>query len=265
MVRIVVFLLLAFFTEHALAQIKFAGVITDQKTGQPVPYVTMNLKLENVYSRADDHGVFKIYSVKSLPNDTLIFTSIGYRSYKIAVSDIKGDLKIYLKEDVATLKEVSISGRKEMILGAYKKKGYKAFTGLTMMTRRFMKKDGYSYLKTVSFLRKTDKLSGKGKARFRITIYNSESNSGPPNDVVYEQILVEDTIEPVITVDLMKYHILLPTNFFFIGIERLDESGDFLDPKVNTVRDIQHSWTKPISSSSWRRIYEKPAITATVI
>jgi len=242
------------------------GIISDKKTGQVIPYVTVNLTVERVYSRADDAGAFKIYSLKHFGNDTLLFTSIGYLPFKVPVKDITGEVKIALTESVNQLKEVTIGRGSEMILGKFKRPGYKPFEGASMMTRRFRKEDGYSYLQSISLLRKTDKLSGKGKAQFRISVYNSESDSGAPDGIVYEQILIADTKESELFIDLRKYHILLPTDFFFVSVERVSTAdGKPLDPKVNTLKDRQHSWVKKFGSMEWQRIYHKPAITATVL
>ena len=261
------FILFLLWGKVGVSQIStFKGIISDKKTGQVIPYVTVNLTVAHVYSRADEAGAFKIYSLKNFGNDTLLFTSIGYLPFKVPVKDITGEVNIALTESVNYLSEVSISRRPEMILGKFKRPGYKPFEGASMMTRRFRKEDGYSYLQSISLLRKTDRLSGKGKAQFRVSVYNSESDSGAPDGIVYEQILTADTKETELFVDLRKYHILLPTDFFFVGVERVSiADGKPLDPKVNTLKDKQHSWVKKFGSMEWQRIYHRPAITATVL
>ena len=242
-----------------------SGIVIDKKTSEPLPYITVNLKSERIYSRSDENGVFKIHSIKNNPNDTLIFTCIGYLQAKIPVSDIKSGAKVALQEDVQQLNEVTISSR-EMILGAYTNTGYMPYRGTSMMTRRFRKNEDYTYLKRVAFRRKTDKFSGNGKAQFRITIYNSEDNYGPPNDVVYEQILVDDSQDAELIIDLTKYHILLPSNYFFIGIERITAiDAKQQEPRVLVTTDTQYSWVKLFGSTIWEKIYVKPAITATVM
>jgi hypothetical protein len=263
--RLSFLLCLSLLSSIGYSQTTIAGTVYDKKTGMPAPYVTVNLKTEQVYSRADEEGTFKIYSVKNIASDTLIFTSIGFLSTKLAVSDLKGPLKIGLIEDVKQLKEVSISNR-EMILGKYTKSKYKPTLGTAMITRRFKKTDDFEYLKRIVIWRKTDKLSGKKKTRYRIKIFNSKDSYGPPNGVVYEQILVDDTNQAELVIDLTKYHILLPTNHFFVGIERLaTKDGALEEPRVNTVKDRQYSWVKMFGESEWKNIFIKPAITATVM
>lgn len=263
--RLLLLLFLVLFYTVALAQTTISGVVTDQKTGETLPYVTVFLKSENMYSRADENGAFKIYPSKRIPNDTLVFTSISYLSAKVVIGQITNNLKVTLQQDVTLLREVKISGR-EMILGAYTKSGHEPQKGTTMITRRFMKEDGYNYLKRVVIWRKPDRLSGKGKAMFRITIFNSEDGYRPPNGVVYEQILVEDTDKAEIVVDLIKYHILLPTNYFFVGVERIKgPKKQQLEPLIYTTKDRQYSWVKLFGENGWQNIYVKPAISATVM
>lgn len=259
------FLFLALLFNNSTAQITISGVVTDEKTGEILPYVTVQLKSENRYSRADENGVFKIYPTKRIASDTLVFSSIGYLQVSVKIGQETNDLKVKMKQDVTQLQEVKISGR-EMILGRYTKSGYKPYKGTSMITRRFIKEDGYTRLKSIVIWRKTDRFSGKGKAKFRITIYNSEDNYGPPNGVVYEQIVVDDTDKDELVVDLLKYRILLPTNYFFVGVERIaDPKKKNLEPLVYTTDDRQYSWVKLFGENNWQNIYIKPAIAAIVM
>lgn len=249
------------------AQKTISGTVFSKKTGKPLPFITMKLKAENVTSRAHENGAFNIYSVKNLPNDTLEFSGVGYLSVKIPVNDIKGELKVVLNEDVKRLKEVAILDRQDMILGKYKKSGFSPYLGTSLVTRRFQKPDDYSYLKRVVFWRKTDKMSRKGKTKFRLVVYNSESESGPPDDLVYNgEIEVEETGKAELVIDLSEYDILLPSNFFFIGVERITvPEAEKYEPKVYASKAEKHSWVKLFGDTAWKKIWITPAITATVM
>lgn len=263
--RLSLLLFLMLFYNIAMAQITISGIVTDTKTGEVLPYVTVQLRSENRYSRTDENGVFKIYPSKRIANDTLVFSSIGFLSVRVAIDQLTNVLRVKMKQDVTQLREVKISNR-EMILGKHNKTGFHPFKGTSTITYRFMKEGDYSYLKRVVIWRKRDRLSGKGKTKFRITIYNSEDNYGPPNDVVYEQILVDDTDKDELVVDLLKYRILLPTNYFFVGVERIDgEKQKNLEPWLYTIKAKKYSWVKSFEDDNWKKIYMRPAIVAVVM
>jgi hypothetical protein len=259
------FLFLVSFCNIAMAQIIISGIVTDEKTGEVLPYVTVQLKSENRYSRSDENGVFKVYPAKRIANDTLVFSSIGFLPVRVAIELSANDLRIKMKQDVTQLREVKISNR-ESILGKHNKIGFKPFKGTSTITYRFMKEDDYSYLKRVMIWRKRDRLSGKGKTKFRITIYNSEDNYGPPNGVVYEQILVDDGDKDELTVDLLKYRILLPTNYFFVGVERIEgPKQKNREPWLYTIEAKKYCWIKSFGDDEWKKIYMRPAIVAVVM
>ena len=265
--HLVVLLLLSLLFSYntVIGQLTLSGVVTDEKTGETLPYVTVQLKSENRYSRSDEHGVFKIYPAKVIRTDTLVFTSIGFHKTSVAIDRSSNDLQIIMKQDVTQLHEVKISTR-ERVLGKHTKNGYKPFKGSSVITHRFMKEDDYSYLKRVVIWRKTDKLSGKGKTKFRITIYNSEDNYGPPNGVVYEQILIDDTDKEELVVDLLKYRILLPTNYFFVGVERISgPKQKNQDPGLYSIKTKKYCWVKSSVNDDWTKEYMRPAIVAVVM
>ena len=62
--RLSLMLFLALLCNAAIAQISISGIINDEKTGEALPYVTVWLVSENRYSRADENGIFKTYSLK---------------------------------------------------------------------------------------------------------------------------------------------------------------------------------------------------------
>src|SRR5690349_21422875 len=98
--RFSLLLFLVLFCTVALAQTTISGVVTDQNTGQTIPYVTIRLKSENRYSRGDENGAFKIYPSNRIPNDTLVFTSIGYFPVKVTIDQTTNNLKVPLRQDI---------------------------------------------------------------------------------------------------------------------------------------------------------------------
>ena len=64
------------------------GKVTDDK-GIPLPYANIGLYEKNVGTLSDPDGTFEITLPASSTNDSLIFSTVGYETKKIAVSGLK--------------------------------------------------------------------------------------------------------------------------------------------------------------------------------
>lgn len=82
------------------------GIITNQNN-EPLIGANIYLKQKSFGTAADADGNFVLENVQ--PGDTLIFTSIGYETRKIAVdAEVETDYKIVLKEAAFQLSEVVV-------------------------------------------------------------------------------------------------------------------------------------------------------------
>lgn len=87
---------------------RITGMVVDEN-GQPLPGITVRLKLDKGNSTAtDENGHFHL-EVNN-PNDILIFSFIGYDTREIPVSNYVEGIKIVLKESVGSLNEVQVIG-----------------------------------------------------------------------------------------------------------------------------------------------------------
>lgn len=110
-------LLLDSLSVSALEKIKVTCIDAESKI--PIPYVTVFISKANLFTDADSSGVFEI-DVSS--NDSLLVTSIGYNEKKIAVSDVKNSLVVFLQPFAVQLPELFIGERKKKTLGTLKAK-----------------------------------------------------------------------------------------------------------------------------------------------
>jgi len=88
------------------AQSTIEGYIFDQSTKEPLPYATIRLVKNGVYTITNEDGKFEIKSKITL--DSLEVTYIGYKTKKIPVSYFLKNSKLYLFQNILSLDEVTL-------------------------------------------------------------------------------------------------------------------------------------------------------------
>lgn len=98
----------------------YDGQIYNQETNSPIPYVNIGVLLKNNGTTSDQHGNFKLDINSQYYKDTIVFSSIGFKTYKICCEDFINlpNKLIKLKEESYKLEEVLIKPKN------YKKKRY---------------------------------------------------------------------------------------------------------------------------------------------
>ncbi|MCG1036128.1 SusC/RagA family TonB-linked outer membrane protein [Polaribacter sargassicola] len=93
------------FTGISIAQTKITGTITDKKTGEKLPYVSISSTSKNG-TTSDINGQ---YSITILPNSKfLTFTYLGYQTKKIPINN-QTIIDIQLEESATSLNEVVVT------------------------------------------------------------------------------------------------------------------------------------------------------------
>jgi len=115
-------LIAALMFSAAYAQnISVSGNVTDANTGEPVPYVSIHLEGSMTGTNSDNEGHYSI----SAPHDgTLVFSSIGYKTTKVAIAS-SGIIDVALHPDSEYLDET--------IVVAYGTATRSSFTGSASM------------------------------------------------------------------------------------------------------------------------------------
>jgi serine beta-lactamase-like protein LACTB len=100
---------------NAFAQHTIKGKILNPATQEPIPYANIGLQKHNVGTISNPDGSFALYVPASLLSDTLVVSSIGFGTKRIAIQYLlaKKTLVIYLTEKTATLAPVTVSSKKE--------------------------------------------------------------------------------------------------------------------------------------------------------
>ncbi len=101
-------LLLLGFSINAASQTELKGKVVDFTTYKPLVSASIYIDNSTIGSISNTDGRFVLSVPQELENDTLIISSIGYKSFKTLVRDFVNDEDIFLEEDIASLDEVLI-------------------------------------------------------------------------------------------------------------------------------------------------------------
>lgn len=83
------------------------GKVTDAKTGQPIPGVSIYLKAnKNIRTQSNENGE---YTINAIASDVIVFSFIGYASKEMPVGNKKA-INISLEEEVNQMNDVVITG-----------------------------------------------------------------------------------------------------------------------------------------------------------
>jgi hypothetical protein len=100
--------------ESIFAQHYLNGVVFDDKTKQPIPFVSIGIVGKNVGTLSDEYGVFNIKLFENQKKDSIKLSTIGYKAQVFLVSDFVKDLNksIYLESLPTQLAEVIVKSKK---------------------------------------------------------------------------------------------------------------------------------------------------------
>ncbi len=99
---------LVFVTVSSFAQKEIKNTIYDFTTQEPVIGASVYIKNTTIGTISNIDGKFLLQIPKKNINDTLIISSIGFKSFKTAINEFDASTPIFLDQDVASLDEVVI-------------------------------------------------------------------------------------------------------------------------------------------------------------
>ncbi|PHR11066.1 MAG: hypothetical protein COA40_12050 [Aequorivita sp.] len=103
------FLLFIFFIgATTFAQTELKGKVADFLTFQPIESASVYIENTTIGSITNADGNFILKVPQQHLQDTLVISSIGYKSFKVVISEFENGSDIFLEEDVASLDEVVI-------------------------------------------------------------------------------------------------------------------------------------------------------------
>lgn len=101
-------ILIFFIGTTSFAQTELKGKVADFLTYEPIESASVYIKNTTIGSITNADGNFVLKVPKKHLADTLVISSIGYKSFNVVIADFDNGSDIFLEEDVASLDEVVI-------------------------------------------------------------------------------------------------------------------------------------------------------------
>ena len=115
--RIVLFLCILFL-EISVSRAQIRGIVVDGKKGQPLSGVNIYMQKDSIgIGVTDIKGEFRFAHNKMGLSDTIIFSYVGYSSFKCTLSELRHlEYKVSMYELPQLLHEVVVSGERPPVL-----------------------------------------------------------------------------------------------------------------------------------------------------
>jgi hypothetical protein len=227
--KIITFFLF-FFPLLSIGQIVHEGVVINKQTKENIQFATVRKVLENIGTSANENGKFSFMS-KSLPNDTLIISSVGYVTTKFPVSQLPENLIFELNPYYSSLNNVLVRNdyKNTPTINQFSNCGFDTYTTngwIKQIAQLFQVQENNCLLSEINIC------TGGGKSIFRLKIYDKDTLSGKPSRDLLDTVLEINTSKRNIDFNLEKYNIIIPGKSFFVVIEWLFISENSYNEKT---------------------------------
>src|SRR5688572_24490933 len=99
--------LIVFFSGLSVfSQTEIKNSVLDAETFQPLESASVYVKNTTIGTITNTDGKFVLVVPERYQSDTLVISSIGYKSYKVPVNEFDSSFDVYLEPDVASLDEI---------------------------------------------------------------------------------------------------------------------------------------------------------------
>ncbi|HEY5748032.1 MAG TPA: alpha/beta fold hydrolase [Chryseolinea sp.] len=212
----------------AAGKMLLKGIIRDQTTNLPLPYVNIGILNKDKGTASNLKGEFQLPLLEANLHDTLRISMIGYESRDLYLKDVlqtQKHLNLHLRQKTVALDEVGIVDKKLATKVLGNKTESKFFGGKfasgdlgSELAIRIKIKNIPTYLENFSF---NISYNTADTATFRVNIYDIR------NGLPYKNILTRDIIARInnrtgrIDINLSDYNITVNDDFF-IGLQWLE-------------------------------------------
>lgn len=224
------FLLMAVYT--ASGQTVFEGQVFDKKFNAPIQSVTVALIKTKIVTLTNQQGYFNIQVDNPFPVDTLVFSSVGYNTFKLAVADYTQNVFVLLESSVLKLNEITITTGKLKIerLRGFDVGDVSNSPGNNQSrnmfpyayAKLFESKQANVLLTHIELGRATSSSSAlkvPAQTRFVLHVMEVDEKSGAPGKIIFSKNVYLNDRAYWVTIDLAKDNVMLPTNRFFVALE----------------------------------------------
>ena len=243
----------------SLGQITFT--VKDKSTQQPIEYAQVALLRINEGASTNEHGIFTLDNY--LLNDSIIVSSLGYKSQKFAIKPLTTSPVIYLSKDPVALNEVTVYANKKSVKFHRKRVGWLNYkVNMFLNLGRVCSKKGARIVVWVNneenqvgvieelivkLLPKPDSKDHK-LVRIRVCALSGNQVTGPEHDAsITSTVFAVEPNTQTLHIDLRKSQLYLPASGGFVGIEWLD--SEYADLPVCVAITNSDSGTNELSAT----------------
>ncbi len=216
--------------EEALVEdgkVTVSGLLLDAETKTPIPYANIGIKGKSAGTLTDPDGTFQIRISRDLQDDTLFFSSIGYKQMAFSVKEIP-DTTLYLQKNVQLLDNVTIKAKKNTKvarLGWMKgDDGILPFDtvaggGAVAMLMQAPEAPFFVSQVMIRLL-----YNSKDTTKLRLHFYEITVDSLPGKEILSKEIILEENKRfGWMRFDMKPYNITIPYKSFFMAFEWIDD------------------------------------------
>lgn len=202
--------------QKAFAQCFFEGKVVNNKTKKPIISATIEILNKNFGIYTNEKGEFTI-SFKCSNQDTIIFSSIGYKSLKISINILNSTRVIELEENPLTLIPITV-GIKDS------NKTLNNFVNcsteyLIANDSTFQVAQSYYSPFKMSLLKKIKICKLRGSSSFKLKIYGYDSLTKKPSKIIADTLISQIAKQRKVSINIEALNIKIASKKFFICIE----------------------------------------------
>lgn len=241
-----ILLLLCCLPVFCFGQSLYQGQVINAITEVPIGNVNVTLLKGKLGTKTNEQGYFRLIVDKNIPNDTLAFSYVGYKTFLLPVSLYQNKIFIPLTPSNDQLAQVNIrsgelkttildrfgiSDIKDLLKDYYAIYRTAPFFTLGTFAKLFTAPAPNSLLTTVELGRRDldipDKLvnyplaTSNKYARFLIHVMTRDTITGKPDKKIFTKEIVLNDNSLKVTIDLNEEKIVIPADKFFIAVEWL--------------------------------------------
>ncbi|MES2829856.1 MAG: carboxypeptidase-like regulatory domain-containing protein [Bacteroidota bacterium] len=265
------------------AQNLLEGQVIDRVSKESIPAVTVTLIKAKISAQTNSMGYFKIESDNSLSGDTVVFSHVGYVTFRMPVSAYQGNSLILLQPSNATLDQVNITNSKLKILRLNefdfskikKGQGYvpQPFTAQSAYAKLFEAPEENALLTKVELGRtvfhdpqypQLPLVKYNPRTRFLLHIMSVHSDSKMPDKTLFTKTVSLDDNGIWVTIDLSKDNIVLDRKEFFVAVEwlRIPYNEVFKLEWAPRVKAVKKNGTELLEDVSMYQTLYQPALVS---
>lgn len=211
-------------------EIRLEGHVFDAGTKTPIPYVNLSILNTLKGTSTDEAGHFFFEVPKVFLEKSMHISALGYEDQVMTLKAIKVSDRIFLKDKVFELDEVVIAdelGNSEILNPV---NSYSITSGFTSSATPWVLAlyfpnigDKQKVVDKVMIFFQDPEAKKRKEAKFRLRIYGVDAETGTPgNDLLRQSMVLNRPADAThLSVDLSEYHIIVPRDGIYIGLEWL--------------------------------------------